>query len=419
MRRCCARCDRRLQPVPSRGCRSVSRCLDHHLHPLAAVVLVDAQAVGQAHARRQRLAAAEPDRVAQRAAVAHARASGASRRPGAARPPRPRRRTPAPRRPGPRPARRARAPSSALKYSAPSGPSVEQRARQRRRVEPFARDLLRSAASKRVEVVLGERAAGRHRVAAEALQHAGVALAHQVERVAQVKAGDRAARALEQRRPARARRRRSAGAARSFRRDGDDADHALVEARGRRCASAGGGVAVAASARSSSASACSRMPASTSRRSRLMRVEHAARARRRAPASSVSRHSMPSVMSDSRPAALMRGPSAKPKSKALARARVARRRRRTAPPRRAACARRGCACRPCATRRRLLASSLHHVGHGAERDQVEQRVEPRLRRGRRTRRARAARRAARAARRTSRRRRRGSCSRSRSRAGSG
>ena len=35
--------------------------------------------------------------------------------------------------------------------------------------------------------------------------------------------------------------------------------------------------------------------------------------------SSVSRHSMPSVMSASRPAALMRGPSAKPKSNALAR----------------------------------------------------------------------------------------------------
>jgi hypothetical protein len=35
-------------------------------------------------------------------------------------------------------------------------------------------------------------------------------------------------------------------------------------------------------------------------------------------ASSVSRHSMPSVMSARRPAALMRGPSAKPKSKVVA-----------------------------------------------------------------------------------------------------
>ena len=40
-------------------------------------------------------------------------------------------------------------------------------------------------------------AAGGHGVAAEAQQHAGVALGHQVECVAQVKAGDGAARALQ------------------------------------------------------------------------------------------------------------------------------------------------------------------------------------------------------------------------------
>ena len=86
---------------------------------------------------------------------------------------------------------------------------------------------------------------------------------------------------------------------------------------------------------------------------------------------------MPSVMSDKRPAALMRGPSAKPKSKPLAR-------RASRPAALNSAATPGCIWparmrfRPCATRRRLLASSLHHVGHGAERHQVEQRVEARL-----------------------------------------
>ena len=72
------------------------------------------------------------------------------------------------------------------------------------------------------------RAAGRHRVAAETPQHPRVALAHQVERVAQVEAGDRTARALEQ--PVRAAREdegRPVHAVLQAR--GDDADHALVE----------------------------------------------------------------------------------------------------------------------------------------------------------------------------------------------
>jgi hypothetical protein len=66
---------------------------------------------------------------------------------------------------------------------------------------------------------------------------------------------------------------------------------------------------------------------------------------------------MPSVMSASRPAALMRGPSAKPKSKPAARRRVAPgggEQRRHAGLHAPARMRR----RPCATRRRLLASSL-------------------------------------------------------------
>ena len=69
-------------------------------------------------------------------------------------------------------------------------------------------------------------------MAAEAQQHAGVALGHQVERVAQVEAGDRAARALELVLLAR----RLAGREHEGRpvklvldARGDDADHAFVE----------------------------------------------------------------------------------------------------------------------------------------------------------------------------------------------
>ena len=184
----------------------------------------------------------------------------------------------------------------------------------------------------------------------------GCALADEVERVAQVEAGDRPPRALEQ--PVLA-----------AREDEGRPVHAAPSGARRRCrprlrGSRGRTASAprqraqssAGSSASSSASACSRMPASTSRRSRLMASSCAGQlgGARRVVA---SRHSMPSVMSASRPAALMRGPSAKPKSKPQWRGADRARRRRTAPPRRRACGRRGCACRPCATRRRLLASS--------------------------------------------------------------
>ena len=104
------------------------------------------------------------------------------------------------------------------------------------------------------------------------------------------------------------------------------------------------------------ASACSRMPDSMSRRSRLMASSCLASSAVR-PASSEIRHSMPSVMSDSRPAALMRGPKAKPKSKVLAilALRLAASNRLKIPAGAAPWRRR---LMPCATKRRLLASSL-------------------------------------------------------------
>ncbi len=63
-------------------------------------------------------------------------------------------------------------------------------------VQPFVGHLLQRGL-KGVQVLFVDGAARRHGVAAEAQQHAGVALGHQVQRVAQVKAGDGAARALE------------------------------------------------------------------------------------------------------------------------------------------------------------------------------------------------------------------------------
>jgi hypothetical protein len=69
-------------------------------------------------------------------------------------------------------------------------------------------------------------------MAAEAQQHAGMALGHQVQRVAQMKAGDRAPRALELMRLAR----RATGGEDEggavqtvFQARGHDADHAFVE----------------------------------------------------------------------------------------------------------------------------------------------------------------------------------------------
>ncbi|MPN36321.1 hypothetical protein SDC9_183830 [bioreactor metagenome] len=107
---------------------------------------------------------------------------------------------------------------------------------------------------------------------------------------------------------------------------------------------------------SSRCSACSCMPASISRRSRLKLSSCCAMVRARA-GSSVSRHSTPRRMSARRPAALRRGPSRKPRSKAVARfgSRPAALNRAAMP---------GCICparmrlRPWLTRMRLLRSSL-------------------------------------------------------------
>ena len=68
--------------------------------------------------------------------------------------------------------------------------------RQRRSVQPFVRHLLQGLLEG-LELIPGHGAAGRHGMATKAQQHAGMALGHQIERIAQVKAGDRAARALE------------------------------------------------------------------------------------------------------------------------------------------------------------------------------------------------------------------------------
>ena len=87
---------------------------------------------------------------------------------------------------------------------------------------------------------------------------------------------------------------------------------------------------------------------------------------------------MPSVMSDRRPAALMRGPIAKPRSKPLARAA-------SRPAAANSAATPGCslagthALQALRDEAAVVGIEPHHVGHGAERDEVEQRVEPRLR----------------------------------------
>jgi hypothetical protein len=97
---------------------------------------------------------------------------------------------------------------------------------------------------------------------------------------------------------------------------GDDADHAFVEV-GVEHAERRRRLLAFLEQRLGHLQRLSRISPSMSRRSRLMpssvRASSSARAM-----SSVSRHSMPSVMSASRPAALMRGPSAKPKSKVVA-----------------------------------------------------------------------------------------------------
>jgi hypothetical protein len=85
---------------------------------------------------------------------------------------------------------------------------------------------------------------------------------------------------------------------------------------------------------------------------------------------------MPSVMSASRPAALMRGPSAKPKSNALAR-----RGSRAAAEQRGDAGLHAAGAHPLQTLRdqaAVVGVEPDDVGDGAERDQVEQRVEARL-----------------------------------------
>jgi hypothetical protein len=83
-----------------------------------------------------------------------------------------------------------------------------------------------------LQVLLGDGAARGHRVAAEPQQHRRVALGHQVQRVAQVEAGDGAARALQLVLLARrlARREHEAGAVQLLLdARGHDAHHAFVE----------------------------------------------------------------------------------------------------------------------------------------------------------------------------------------------
>ena len=86
---------------------------------------------------------------------------------------------------------------------------------------------------------------------------------------------------------------------------------------------------------------------------------------------------MPSVMSARRPAALMRGPSAKPKSKALACARVAPGGREQRGDARLHAAGAD-ALQPLRDEAAVVGVEPDDVGDGAERDQVEQRVEARL-----------------------------------------
>ncbi len=78
------------------------------------------------------------------------------------------------------------------------------------------------------------------------------------------------------------------------------------------------GCAASAARASRSASASSCIVASTSRRSRFSRSSSAASGSAAA-AVGASRQRMPTVMSESRPAALRRGPATKPRSKAVAR----------------------------------------------------------------------------------------------------
>ena len=97
--------------------------------------------------------------------------------------------------PWPQTSRVQRVDRSTAVNSAPSGPSVRSR---RVSVAASSHSCATCAApARRCRSAPGDGAARRHRMAAEAQQHARVPLGDEVERVAQVKAGDRAAGALQ------------------------------------------------------------------------------------------------------------------------------------------------------------------------------------------------------------------------------
>ena len=178
-----------------------------------------------------------------------------------------------------------------------------------RRRQHLARDGLEGGGESR-QVGLGQRKARRIRVTAEAGDHAGRALRHDIQRVAQMESGNRASRPLEL----------AAGATRKDDRGTviaileprrHDADDALVPFGAKETKR----VRVIRASRRASSSACasSCIVASTSRRSRFSRSSSVASGNAEI-AVSASRQRMPIVMSASRPAALRRGPATKPRS---------------------------------------------------------------------------------------------------------
>ena len=101
-------------------------------------------------------------------------------------------------------------------------------------------------------MLFGDAAAGSHGMPAKAAQHLGLTLGHQVERIAQMEARDRTARALEQ----------PVGTAREdegrpmqpvLQAAGDDADHALMEGGSNSANALGGALSSAGISRSSAA----------------------------------------------------------------------------------------------------------------------------------------------------------------------
>jgi hypothetical protein len=190
-------------PASRRHARAAAGAGSGHVRPpprppsarAAAVPFVEREPVGQPGPIGQRLGVAEPDRVAQLAGVAHAQLQvlladqpllqhlTSSQNTGASKP-------------WPQTWASSTAAVSALNHCSGQRAVGAQRARQRRGVQPLGGHRLQRGVEGR-EGVLLDRAAGRHRVAAEAQQHARVALGDEVERVAQVEARDRAPRALE------------------------------------------------------------------------------------------------------------------------------------------------------------------------------------------------------------------------------